>query len=441
MSSPILPSQQMASERVRVRQLLKGLNPIQRAELKKLLPARIKAPEVSTGKYPNALLSILPKGDSYSLLGFIAEDLLRLPSGEINLEAVITTTRRWFPLVTDALLDKVRTSKTTQPFIDRIVTTRRKMEAVIKGPLRFEEVVAHGDIEGHPDARTDTQIFEVKLTGQMEENWQSFLYQVFAYAALAPEATEIYLVLPLQETLWHFDPATWDNRQKFREALASAATKLKSSAGVDALLGALLREQFLIGFHMPKLKTLPDTIKSIPDYNKPYQIFLGSNMSSKLNIADGELAAAKSLVQETGAKVFVHSQYIINLCQPAGVQDDYHTTLLIKNLQYASAAGFKGVVVHVGKSTDKPLAEALKNMHDNIARAIQHATPECPLLLETPAGQGSETLLGYSEFVEFCLKFQDPRLRVCVDTCHIFACGHKPLEYIERLTTYNRKLL
>lgn len=431
----------MASERIRVRQLLKGLNPIQRAELKKLLPSRVKAPEVSTAKYPNALLSILPKGDSYSLLGFIAEDLLRLPSGDINLDAVIATTLRWYPLASEQALNKIRVSKTTQPFIDAVVATRRKVEAVAKGTLRFEEVVAHGDIEGHPDARTDTQIFEVKLTGQMEENWQSFLYQVFAYAALAMETTELYLVLPLQQTVWHFDPATWENRQKFRDALASAATKLRSNAGTDALIGALLREQFLIGFHMPKLKSLPDTVKSIADYNKPYQIFLGSNMSSKLNIADGELTAAAAVVAETGAKVYVHSQYIINLCQPAGVQDDYHTTLLIKNLQYASAAGFKGVVVHVGKSTDKPLAEALKNMHDNIARAIQHATPSCPLLLETPAGQGSETLLGYSEFVEFCLKFQDPRLRVCVDTCHIFACGHKPLDYIERLTTYNRKLL
>jgi deoxyribonuclease-4 len=24
-------------------------------------------------------------------------------------------------------------------------------------------------------------------------------------------------------------------------------------------------------------------------------------------------------------------------------------------------------------------------------------------------------------------------LRVCLDTCHVFACGHKPLEYIESL--------
>jgi deoxyribonuclease-4 len=72
---------------------------------------------------------------------------------------------------------------------------------------------------------------------------------------------------------------------------------------------------------------------------------------------------------------------------------------------------------------------------------MEHATPECPILLETPAGQGSETLTTYTEFVEFVLLFKDPRLRVCVDTCHVFACGYQPIDYLKRITKYNKKLL
>jgi deoxyribonuclease-4 len=37
------------------------------------------------------------------------------------------------------------------------------------------------------------------------------------------------------------------------------------------------------------------------------------------------------------------------------------------------------------------------------------------------------------------LKFQDPRIRICVDTCHVFACGHQPIDYIGRLSTYHKK--
>jgi deoxyribonuclease-4 len=435
----------MTTERIRVRQLLNGMNSLERTEVKKLLPPRIKAPETPPIRYPNALLTVLPKGDSYSLLGWITEDLLRIPATEINLEAVITTTLKWFPTATEKDLEKIRVSKTTPPYIDHIVKTRQQLEKLTegKGPLRYEETVAYGQIEGHPDIRTDTQIFEVKMTGQLKENWASFVYQVFAYGALAPETTAIYLVFPMQELIWHYDPTTWKTRIQFRDLLSATATKLQSSNTNDALVGALIRETYLVGFHAQKKKSLPDTLTTFAesDHRIPYQIFLGSNMSSKLVISDEELAAAAKVIAATNLKIFVHSQYIINLCQDPGADDDYHTNLLIKNLQYAAIIGCRGVVVHVGKSTDKPLPRAMANMQTNLLRAMDHATEACPILLETPAGQGSETLTGYTEFVEFVLKFKDPRLRICVDTCHVFAVGHKPLDYLTRLTKYNKKLL
>ena len=37
------------------------------------------------------------------------------------------------------------------------------------------------------------------------------------------------------------------------------------------------------------------------------------------------------------------------------------------------------------------------------------------------------------EFINFVDSFQDERLRVCIDTCHVFAAGHKPLEYIHKI--------
>jgi deoxyribonuclease-4 len=247
----------------------------------------------------------------------------------------------------------------------------------------------------------------------------------------------------MQELIWHYDPATWKQRIAFRDLLSATARKLQTSNTNDALVGSLIREQYLVGFHAKKQKTLPETILGFAaaDRRIPYQIFLGSNMSSRLTVSDDELAAAAKAMSDTGVRVYVHSQYIINLCQDPGVDEDYHTNLLIKNLQYAAIIGCRGVVVHVGKSTDKPLPKAMANMVTNLRRALEHATAECPILLETPAGQGSETLTSYTDFVEFVLKFQDPRLRICVDTCHVFATGYQPLNYLTRLTKYNKKLL
>jgi len=428
-------------ERLRVRNLLSHLNIIQKAELKKLLPKNLKVPETDPIRYPNALLTNLPAGKTYTTLGYIAEELLRYPVQEINMDTLIDCTKKWFPTITEQSISKIIKSITTQPFIDAVKDTRIQLETLMNGKMRYDEVVSYNYVEGHPDARTDNQIFEVKMTGQVKENWLHFIHQVFSYAALAPEATDIYLVLPMQKLIWHYNLTNWTNRIEYRNMLNNISVKRQTTDKDVTLMANILINKKLIGSHRQKLKTLPDTIKSLNDYSRPWQIFLGNAQSSKLNIADEELAETANLVQTMGANIFVHSQYIINLCQEPGADDDYHTSLLIKNLQYSRAAGFKGVVVHVGKYTNKDSAKAIQNMKNNLKTAMEYASPECPILLETPAGQGTETLTNDTEFIEFVLQFQDPRLRICVDTCHVFATGKQPIDYIQRITKYNRKLL
>lgn len=429
---------------MRVRSILKAMSSLTRAELKKLLPNKLKAPVTDPIRYPNALLTAFPKDQSYSLLGWVAEELLRLDYTAVNMDNLIVAVKKWYPEITDAGINKIRVSKTTEPFLNHIIETRKKVDLVAKGSLRFDEEVSSGLVQGHPDGRTDTQIFEVKMTGMLQENWQDFLFQVFAYAALTPDSvTDIYLVLPMQQLVWHHDVSRWSGRHAFCALLNSTVSTMLTNGAHDAVWGSQLRETCHIGSHIRKEKSLVDTVLKLGDYSKPYQIFLSGPQNSKMNIGDEELAATAAAVLTTGAQIYVHSQYLINLCQPVSVNDGFHTGLLIKNLQYAVACGFKGVVVHVGKYTDKPLDQAISNMRENLLLAMVHATVDCPILLETPAGQGTETLTGYTEFVEFVLKIGDPRVRVCVDTCHVFACAASggPVQYLDRITTYNRKLL
>jgi deoxyribonuclease-4 len=408
-----------------------------RTALKKLLPPTksIPMPAVETARYPSALLSNLPEGETYSTLGFIAEDLLRLPVTEITLDSLIASMHTNAPSTTDLAIQKVRVSKTTQPFLDCLIATRTKMDAVIRGTLQGETTIAYDAVEGHPDARTDTQIFEMKLTGMLKDNWQSFLFQVFAYGALDERATDIYLVLPLQQTVWHYALSAWKNRIAFRDMLNATSKRQQANSVMDLTIGALIREEFRIGFHIHKEKTLAKTIHAITDFSKPYQIFLGGPQTSKLNIAPVDLASTSSLIHKHSANIYIHSQYIINLAHSPADTTDWNTKLLKKNLLYGVAAGCKGVVVHVGKSTSMAYADALENMRTNIARSLKYATPTCPLLLETPAGQGTEMLKDVTEFIEFVESFDDPRLRICLDTCHVFACGHAPMAYIDAVAT------
>ncbi len=424
-----------AAATMRVREILGNLSTPDKAALKKLLPKGLKMPELETARYPSALLGIFPKDQSYSVLGCIAETLLQKLPAAITSDALVACIRYWFPVVTQVAIDSVLRSKTTEPFLQLLRETRTKLDAVVQSPLAYDQVLTYETVEGHPDGINETQVFEVKLTGMLKKNWLSFLFQVFAYAALSPSVTEAYLVLPLQQHVWKCELAGWKTRVAFRDFLVSKSKKVQGDALADLFVGNLLRETYFIGFHAPKHKSLIDTVRAFPDYRKPYQIFLGGPQSTSLRIDDGELAAAAALIATNNVSLYVHSQYMINLCTIAA-GDDWNVNLLMKNLQYSAALGCKGVVVHVGKSTTKPVPEAMDNMRRNILRCLEAATEACPLLLETPAGQGTETLTDQNEFLDFVTSIKDPRLGVCLDTCHVFACGHKPLDFISRFDAH-----
>ncbi len=449
----------------RVREVLSSLNSKQKSQLQKLLPEEtIKVDNLGGSNYPLALLSVLPPDEKYSIAGHITEQMLRV---EPSLQTLLEITYQFIPPLiqgpgstnispliqgpgstnisplTPELLKKVSTSKTTSYYLQSLQITRQKILEVAKGELLYDQVVGGDPIEGHPDIRTAEQIFEVKMTGQVEKNWLDFKYQLFAYASLAPESKEVYLVLPLQRSVCKYDLSEWDNRNKFKETLESFVLQKKPKVNNDQVMNNMNVlyhiEKFQIGSHLPKLKSLVLTVQQTPP-TKPMQIFLGNPQSTKVNITDAELAAAYQVLSVSKAQVYIHSPYIINLCSPSE-KDSYQLDCLIKNLKYGAAMGAKGVVVHVGKYTKQDPEEALTIMMENLLKAAEEATPDCPLLLETPAGQGTELLTKPEDFVG-CVKGLDhPNLKICVDTCHTFACGHNPLTYIQNILTDNSDLL
>jgi deoxyribonuclease-4 len=415
---------------LRVRQILSSLDSTQRAELKKLLPSKVSVPDATTEKYPSMLLSCLGKEEGYSLLGFVAEHLLQKQATEITLESLFPVVRELCPLSSESE-EKIRKSKTTQPFLDALVTTRKSLDAVLRtadGPLVFEQHIEHGTVEGHPDMMNKTQVFEVKLTGMLKDNWSDFLLQVFAYGSIVSEITDLYLVLPLQKMVWHYDIRKWTDRVKYRDLLVKVSTANQTTGFENQIRAQILCMEHGIGCHIGKQKSMELTMKSVPDC-RPYQIFLSGPQSSHMNIKPEDLAAGKKVLDARKLNIFVHSQYIINLCAK-DVKDEWHIKLLQKNLEYCRAVGGKGVVVHVGKSTDQPMEDALANMRKAILACLPSATEDCPLLLETPAGQGTEVLRGMNDFIDFVESFKDNRLRMCLDTCHVFACKHDPLAYL-----------
>lgn len=437
--SGLVPALPPPPSALRVRQVLDRMGGSSRAALRRLISFG-DAPALETHAYPSALLSYFPRSQKYAFLGILAEKLVCKPAADIAaaLPAAVVDTYAAFGLPCDlAGFDKVLKSKTTEPFLNLLITTRYTMDVHINGDLVCNSVLKGKGLLGHPDARTHDQVYEIKLTGELEKNWPYFLCQVHAYAALDPAVKSVYLVLPLQAAVVRFDVTDWTKRAEFATRLTDAAAALLAPAPVPAprpspAPGLAILAKYAIGSHEAKLPTLADTVAALPS-GKPSQIFVGSPSSTKMSIKDADVAAAAATVARRGLQVYIHAPYILNLAE-LGSGDDWALNLLKKNLHVGTALGCRGVVVHVGKSKTMPIATAVENMRVNIARVLPHASTGCPLLLETPAGQGTELLRTPDDFIGFVKSFEDARFRACLDTCHVFACGHDPVTYVEAMT-------
>ena len=141
-----------------------------------------------------------------------------------------------------------------------------------------------------------------------------------------------------------------------------------------------------------------------------------------------DLKEARKFVSELGLKVFVHSNVCFNPADPT--MRDLKAVKV--DLDVAERCGFGGVVIHVGKHCNRIDPEdGLTKMKETISEITKFGTQTCPVLLETPAGQGTELCTTFEEFSKVYDELKDDRFKVCIDTQHVFGSGYDPLDYIQ----------
>ena len=194
-----------------------------------------------------------------------------------------------------------------------------------------------------------------------------------------------------------------------------------------------------IGTHIPKSKAFLSSLKSYFEKKeinktKPVQIFSGSpKFWRRPNFNEEDVDATKIYINTHHLRVFVHSIYLINLCKSIEEFKKNAHPCLVWELDTGNRMGFRGVVVHCGKSLKMELSAALENMYTNLHELLPFVQNECPLLLETSSGQGSETCWKLEDLMAFYNRFtkeERTKIKICVDTCHVFAAGHDPEEFI-----------
>lgn len=328
----------------------------------------------------------------------------------------------------------------------------------LSGTIRYNVEYAHQELSGHPDIVTDQCILDVKNTTSFQKMSKESFLQVLAYYALNkamnPETPVSYIgfVLPMQRDLIVFDVSGW-NSSPYLQVLISETTKLIPQVTptempteimqmiVAAMAAGIMPEVPVCkpGGHIHKgkdiAKTLQDFATKFP--GRPCQLFLSNTHSGKRDARTAtQVDSAAAVVRAHNLQFFVHAPYMINLC--ANECDEkgefWQQRILNEELILASRACARAVVVHTGARKTKTEEEALTIMEHMVRTALSYASESCKLLLESPCGKGSEIVTRPEELGAFFRRFsteEKKRLGLCLDTCHVFAAGYDPLEYLK----------
>lgn len=181
-------------------------------------------------------------------------------------------------------------------------------------------------------------------------------------------------------------------------------------------------------------------------------IELNENMNIKIfqiaaknigaEILENRISIQKTLeeISKRNIRIVVHYSYSINIAHPWSASDWWIQQLILE-IKKAAHIGAFGIVIHTGKSMRHSTSTGINNMFSSLIYVHREtADLDIKILIETPAGQGTELLTDIQDFAKFIKKFSmaediNNRFGICIDTCHVYAAGNdiSTLKGIEHL--------
>ena len=169
-----------------------------------------------------------------------------------------------------------------------------------------------------------------------------------------------------------------------------------------------------------------------------------SSLKTKTKLTEIECSEIKRYLNLNEFKLYIHAIYLLNFCSfpHTSKRIEYAQKNLIYDLEWGDKIGASGVVIHFGHQKNLEEDEAYQNMVDNIIYILDETSNKSistPILLETPAGSGTQISTNVEKFNMF-LELLNKRLEnikdtekktqirnrigFCIDTAHIFSSGH-----------------
>jgi deoxyribonuclease-4 len=122
--------------------------------------------------------------------------------------------------------------------------------------------------------------------------------------------------------------------------------------------------------------------------------------------------------------VLIHAVYLLNCATDDPEMAEKTLTSLVQSLRVGEGIGAAGVVLHPGSAKTGDVGEAIARAGTVIAQALA-GTSGCELHLENTAGTGGTLGRSFEELAALVDAVGgDPRLGICLDSCHLLASGY-----------------
>ena len=179
-----------------------------------------------------------------------------------------------------------------------------------------------------------------------------------------------------------------------------------------------------IGGHVSVAGGIVNAIKNTQEINgNCMQIFVGSPRVWARDIyPPDQIKEFNQKADELNLRpVFIHALYLVNLASDKKELVEKSTQALLTDMKNGDAINSEGVIVHIGSHQGR----GFDSVQDQLVTQIEFLlsnTQKVPFVIENSAGQKGK-VGSIDQIAVLIKKVNDPRLKVCLDTAHLFAAG------------------
>ncbi len=120
--------------------------------------------------------------------------------------------------------------------------------------------------------------------------------------------------------------------------------------------------------------------------------------------------------------IYFHATYLINLADDSRIGHASKQSL-ISEMNLAPKLGIKGSIIHLGSYKGEPSSIKYSTLITNIKEILNKTSPKSLFIIENAGNRKiGQTLEEISQIVK---DVNNPRVKICFDTCHLFSNGYK----------------